>query len=108
MQFGPLSEIPLRVSTMTCLIASAAAVLIGMLQPDAHAQSSSTAIPDNARQRSYGSGWQCNRGYRETVGKCVAVLVPADAYLSPDGSSWTCNRGFRSVNDTCTAVVVPA
>ena len=90
-----------------CLIVSCAA-LFALAAPAAGTQRTrSPAIPDNARPRSYGSGWDCNRGFRETAGRCAVVVVPANAYLSPEGSSWTCDRGFRPEGAACAAVNVP-
>ena len=88
------------------LLLGSAALFVAALPFDEHAQASPSAIPDNARQRSY--GWDCNRGFRETAGNCVAVIVPANAYLSPEGTSWTCNRGFRPEGAACKAVQAPA
>ena len=88
------------------LLLGSAALFVGALPFDEHAQASPSAIPDNARKRSY--GWDCNRGFRETGGNCVAVIVPANAYLSPEGTSWTCNRGFRPEGAACKAVQAPA
>ena len=45
---------------------------------DASAQGRES-IPDNAHRKSYGHGWECNDGFRETSGACVAVQVPANA-----------------------------
>ena len=92
-------------SKVICLLLGSAALFVGALPVDGHAQASPSAVPDNARKRSY--GWECNRGFRETGGNCVAVIVPANAYLSPEGTSWTCNRGFRPEGAACKAVQVP-
>src|SRR5512145_3363664 len=94
-------------SAATWLIVSSAAMLVGAAPVTGHAQSSSSVIPDNARARSYGGGWECNRGFRETAGRCIVVTVPSNAYLAPEGSSWICNRGFRAEGATCTAVQIP-
>jgi hypothetical protein len=41
----------------------------------ASAQLASAEIPENARARSFGSGWVCERGYRESDGTCEAVRL---------------------------------
>ena len=73
------------------------------------AQSSSVGIPENASAKSYGSGWQCDRGYREADGVCGAIEVPAHAYAfdTSYGRGWECGRGYQEHNETCTAVAVP-
>ena len=47
----------------------------------AQAQSSSDRVPENASARSYGNGWSCNPGYRESNGECEAIAVP---FMSAD------------------------
>src|ERR1700741_537969 len=84
-----VAEDRLRAFALTCLLVSSATLFVGPAPVAAQTQASISAIPDNARPRSYGTGWNCNRGFRESVGRCVAVTVPPNAYLSPDGSSWT-------------------
>jgi hypothetical protein len=98
---------PLHTSTLNSLLVIYAALFAGGVTVEAAAQSASSAIPDNARQRSYGGGWECKRGYRETAGRCDKVIVPANAYLSSEGSSWICNRGFLTDGARCTAVQIP-
>ena len=44
------------------------------------AQGHSVGMPEHASPERYGSGWECDRGYREINGTCIAVKVPADAY----------------------------
>jgi hypothetical protein len=44
------------------------------------AQVASIGMPENSHARSYGSGWECDRGYRAVDEACVAVKVPANAY----------------------------
>jgi len=73
------------------------------------AQGDSVELPENAHAKGYGSGWECEQGYREDNGACTAVRVPANAYLTNTsyGSGWECNRGFRKENGICAAVKVP-
>ena len=63
------------------------------------AQGGSVGMPENARVKSYGSGWECNRGYREFNGACIAIKVPPNGYLNSSGDGWKCDRGYRAVND---------
>ncbi len=66
-------------------------------------------VPDNATANSYGEGWSCNIGYRESKGRCAFVKVPANAYPTNKtyGQGWQCNYGFREMNKTCNLVKVP-
>lgn len=81
--------------------------------PDiAFAQGPSGAIPENARAKSYGGGWECNRGYRETKGACAAVKVPANAYATDTsyGRGWDCDWGYKEITrraGRCVAVKPP-
>jgi hypothetical protein len=73
------------------------------------AQSYSVELPENARAKSYGSGWERGRGFREDNGTCAAIGVPADAYPtnSRSGNGWKCDRGYRKVNEACPFIKVP-
>lgn len=73
------------------------------------AQRDSVGMPENARAKSDGSGWECDRGYRELNGACAAVKAPANAYPTDTsyGRGWECDRGYREVDETCVAVKVP-
>ena len=98
------------------------------------AQGDSAEIPENAHANSYGSGWQCDYGYRavDEVGwryfggfcvrlagsaiadigvdeACVAVKVPENSYLAnfAFGPGWQCDRGYRAVDEACVAIRVP-
>jgi hypothetical protein len=74
------------------------------------AQGGSAEIPENAHVNSYGSGWQCNYGYKAVDEACVAVKVPENGYLVADsafGPGWQCDRGYRAVDEACVAVKVP-
>ena len=74
------------------------------------AESVSAAIPDNARAKNYGSGWECNEGYREKDGLCAVIEVPANAYptKSSNGKGWKCSWGHREEDNACIAIEVPA
>ncbi len=73
------------------------------------AQSGSVRVPDNAHATGYGSGWKCDRGYRQVKGACAAVKVPANAFPtnSTYGSGWECSWGYRQVDKSCVAIKVP-
>ncbi len=74
------------------------------------AQAGSIAMPENARAKAYGSGWECDLGYRKINEACAPIKVPANAYPTSTsyGRGWECGRGYREVDETCAAVKVPA
>src|SRR6185312_8361148 len=65
-------------------------------------------LPDHARASGHLNGWDCLRGFRRDLDTCVAVKVPANAYLTPSGTDWECNRGYMKNSHGCIAVRVPA
>lgn len=73
-------------------------------------QGNGIGIPENAHAKTYGSGWECNRGYAENVGACTPIQMPANAHLtnSSYGRGWDCNRGFREARSTCMPFEIPA
>jgi hypothetical protein len=79
---------------------AATLALVLMLVPPAGAQPS-TAVPENARARAYGGGWNCVYGFREERGACAGVVVPANGHLTARGNDWECNRLFRKVDGAC-------
>ncbi len=66
-------------------------------------------VPENARAKGYGSGWECSHGYRATNGTCEVVQVPANAYptRSTFGAVWKCKRGYVQENETCAPINIP-
>lgn len=77
----------------------------------AHAADVRTA-PPNAVPNIMGTGWECQRGYRNAPvpGKslnCVPVQIPANAELDLLGHGWQCQRGFRQDDGKCVAVRIP-
>ena len=74
------------------------------------AQETKGAFPENATAKTYGSGWECDRGYRKIAGSCIAVALPTNAYLTDSsyGSGWACQHGYQSKQDACVAVALPA
>jgi hypothetical protein len=68
-------------------------------------------LPVNAvlSERSYETGWQCERGFRQQGDACIAVKVPENAYFREafSGNSWECERGYRQAGESCEEVLVP-
>ena len=55
----------------------------------ASAQDVEGTSPANASKKTYGRGWDCDRGFRAVDGKCAAVKVPDDAHLTGSSHSNT-------------------
>ena len=83
--------------------------LLAAVPDQAFGQDRSAGIPEHASAKRYGGGWECDRGYREANGVCMAVKVPADAYATDVsyGAGWECNRGYGKVDETCVSIEVP-
>lgn len=73
------------------------------------AKDEAVPMPNNAQAKSYGDGWECIRGFRESKGHCTKINVPSNAYptRSSYGRSWACRRGFKLQNEACVAIKVP-
>ena len=56
---------------------------------------------ENATPRNYGSGWDCDRGYKVDGDLCKAVVIPANANLSDTGDRWQCKRGYLKRSNKC-------
>lgn len=84
-------------------------VALAVFATTAVAQEEVSEVPANATAMSYGSGWHCDRGYREIEGACAAILVPPNAFATnySFGSGWMCSHGYRQVEEACMAVDVP-
>ena len=83
-------------------------LVTGSISAPASAQTSS--IPDNAHAKSYGSGWECNLGFRAKDDTCSAVIVPDNAHPTdqPFGKGWECLHGYKEVDETnCIEVKLP-
>jgi hypothetical protein len=65
-------------------------------------------LPKNAMANPYGSGWECEHGFRRVNDACAAISLPANAYLDASGNRWRCTRGYLSVNEACVTIKVPA
>ena len=92
-----------------CICSLILLALLATAPAVAFAQSSTVGVPENARAKAYGSGWECDPGYREVNGGCAGVEIPANAYPTNEsyGSGWECDRGFRQLDETCVAINVP-
>ena len=66
-----------------------------------------SALPDNAYKRTYGSGWECKRGFYKAGNQCVLIVIPDNAYLDAYGSKWRCSRGYLKRNKECVKILVP-
>lgn len=67
----------------------------------------SSGIPANAHLDVYGTGWDCNRGFRKAGNECVEVKMPPNAHIDVYGSGWDCDRGYSKVGNGCVKVNVP-
>jgi hypothetical protein len=107
-RLGPMSDLRSRYVLSRYVVRFLA--LLTLAPGMAFAQGLSGDVPANARAKSYGTGWECQRGFRETDGACVAVVVPANGYGTDAtyGRGWECRRGYREVDEACIAVKVPA
>ncbi|MEO0917829.1 MAG: hypothetical protein AAFY31_12745, partial [Pseudomonadota bacterium] len=75
-----------------------------------YAQDGVGTPPENAQKRSYGSGWNCNIGYRVNDGICIELDIPENAYATGRsyGTGWACRRGFEEMDGkVCVAIFVP-
>lgn len=93
---------------MLLLVGAILAVFLSALT--ALAQNTIQPMPENASAKSYGGGWECNVGFRQSGTICFAVIVPDNAYSTNRtyGLGWECLRGFRKTEDAnCIAVKVP-
>lgn len=84
-------------------------VIVSAFAVTATASAQKSGIPEHAyvTTTSYGKGWECQRGFRESGNKCIEVRVPENAYLDDRGDQWQCRRGYRQEKDTCELIVVP-
>ena len=71
---------------------------------------SNSKVPDNATAKTYGSGWDCDSGYRQEGSACEAIVVPENAYPTNRsyGSGWSCERGYLAEGPECIAINLPA
>jgi hypothetical protein len=91
-------------------VISMALIGVGAAQAASPAVDVAARIPENAKAKVYGSGWECDRGYRVDKGRCTPIRVPVNAYSTKSsfGPIWKCKRGYVRQRDTCVAIEVPA
>ena len=67
----------------------------------AKAQGVAGTIPANASAKTYGRGWECDRGFHKIDGACAVVALPENAYLTDStyGSGWKCKHGYKQNKD---------
>lgn len=94
-------------SSLFCLAVSALVTFAGL---SAYGQNSDATLPANATSKTYGTGWDCDRGYREADGDCDSIRIPENAIATKTsyGRGWVCRWGYRETKETCVAVEVPA
>ncbi|WP_444455265.1 hypothetical protein ACTTAI_08295 [Rhodobacter capsulatus] len=74
------------------------------------AQDGTGTPPEHAQKSSYGSGWDCEIGYRLQEGACLAIPLPDHAYATGRsyGTGWACLRGFEEVaRARCEPIAIP-
>lgn len=69
--------------------------------------SSAQEIPKNAHKNTYGTGWECDRGYYKSGNNCLPVQIPENAQLNYYGHGWECKRGFYKSRNRCLSVQIP-
>ena len=76
-------------------------VLLAAAPGHAFSQGHSVGIPEHASAKRFGSGWECDRGYRAAREACVALEIPENAHLDYSGNDWECNEPYRKRQDRC-------
>jgi hypothetical protein len=87
------------------------AALLALTALPAAAQDGTGPAPENAHDRRFGNGWDCDPGYRVAEGVCVALDMPANAFATgrTHGTGWACQHGYRELRGgTCEAIHIPA
>lgn len=69
--------------------------------------SASSGIPANAHIASWGSDWECDKGFRKQGSGCAKVEIPVNGHLASWGSDWECDRGYRKQGNACARVEIP-
>jgi hypothetical protein len=83
---------------------------IAFLAFPAIAQDGTGPAPENAQERRYGGGWECDRGYRVDGAACIKIAIPENAYATGRsyGTGWACRRGYEEVSGTsCDPIRLP-
>ena len=65
-------------------------VLLTAVPGRVFAKGGTVEMPENASAKKYGSGWECDRGYRASKETCLALKVPKNAHLDYSGNEWKC------------------
>jgi hypothetical protein len=84
--------------------------VVASLAVPAVAQDGTGPAPQNAQDRRYGGGWECDLGYRVDDGGCLEITIPENAYPTGRsyGTGWACRRGYEEVSSTsCEPIRVP-
>ena len=68
-------------------------------------QNHAADMPLNAHLKRYGSGWECDRGYRENGAACTAVGAGADAVRTCSGRALGAHGASDHERDGCGARV---
>ena len=86
------------------------AILLAIFVCPVSAQDGTGPIPENAHERRYGDGWECDLEYREDHGSCRRIVAPENAYATGQsyGAGWACYRGFKEAGaSSCAKIFVP-
>jgi hypothetical protein len=102
------SRVGIRRATRSGVTGAALLGIFVASQIAAAASPERTVMPSHALANPYGTGWECEHGYRRVNDTCAVVAVPANAYLDANGNRWRCSRGFLNVNEACVGIKVPA
>jgi len=94
-----------RIWSSRFLIASFALAAPGFVSSQATGTEIQTIAPsvvaNSIHASRYGSASDCPRGFAKVAAACVAVKVPANAYLSASGDGWECARGYLRLGERC-------
>src|SRR5260370_8308962 len=88
----------------------AALPLLLLAIPDgSRSQEISKQVPVNAQAKSYGTGWECKRGFRQAGLAGIAIKLPANPYLSESSyvSGWECRSSYKSHHKRSLLLQVP-
>ena len=67
-----------------------------------------SSMPANAKIDVYGTGWECERGYKRSGNECDQIRLPANAKIDVYGHDWECERGYKRSGNECNQVRLPA
>lgn len=104
----PCTVFPASCALLSLLFCVGVLVVAGPAPVEA--QINTGTVPANAKKASYGNRWECNPGFRQNAGACLAVAIPANAYSTNKtyGKGWQCKYGYvEATRETCTQLVIP-